>query len=143
MPEEALDEIWTPDAPRAPRAHVLALPDAAHARARSASTTPSDERYVVLLTRPFVLLTFQAPEYEMDDRPRRSCAGASSSGVLVAPAGRGGDGYLEIDVQRRAVRRRRARRSLHVEVEVANFYPAIASRARAAGSTRTRSRAST
>ena len=36
--------------------------------------------------------------------------------------GRGGDGYLEIEVERRGADR------LHVEVEVSNFYPAIASR---------------
>jgi hypothetical protein len=48
-------------------------------------------------------------------------------GVLVSRRGRGGDGYLEIDVQRRPCDEP-GRARIHVEVEVANFYPAIASR---------------
>ena len=48
--------------------------------------------------------------------------------MLVAAAGRGGDGYLEIDVRRCEPSTRPDRERLHVEVEVANFYPAIASR---------------
>ena len=43
-------------------------------------------------------------------------------GVLVARPGRGGDGYLEIDV-RRLPADEPGKRGLHVEVEVANFYP--------------------
>jgi hypothetical protein len=46
--------------------------------------------------------------------------------VLVARRGREGDGYLEIDVQRRPGDRPDAV-IVHVEVEVANFFPAIAS----------------
>jgi hypothetical protein len=48
-------------------------------------------------------------------------------GVLVSGRGRGGDGFLEIDVHRCAADEA-GRSRLHVEVEVANFYPAIASR---------------
>jgi hypothetical protein len=47
-------------------------------------------------------------------------------GVLVSAAGRGGDGYLEIDIERcEDVGEDCAR--VHVEVEVANFYPSLAS----------------
>jgi hypothetical protein len=49
------------------------------------------------------------------------------SGVLVSRRGRGGDGYLQIDVQRNPAGPD-GRGLLHVEVEVANFYPALASR---------------
>jgi hypothetical protein len=48
------------------------------------------------------------------------------SGVLVSARGRGGNGYLEIDV-RRCPSDEAGRARMHVEVEVANFYPAIAS----------------
>jgi hypothetical protein len=84
------------------------------------------ERYVCLLFRPFVLLSFQAPEYEMD-APRGIVRWRIERGVLVSERGRGGNGFLEIDVQRRPAGEPGMAR-LHVEVEVANFYPAIASR---------------
>jgi hypothetical protein len=48
-------------------------------------------------------------------------------GLLVARRGRRGDGYLEIDVERRPADRPDLV-NVAVEVEVANFYPAIASR---------------
>jgi hypothetical protein len=83
-------------------------------------------RSAVLLTRPLVLLSFGAPEYEMDAR-RGIVRWRIAKGILVAPAGREGDGYLEIDVQRCEERPDGSTR-LHVEVEVANFYPMLASR---------------
>jgi hypothetical protein len=67
------------------------------------------------------LLTFQAPEYEFEP-DHGVVRWRIEKGLLVSRRGRGGDGYLEIEVERRDVNR------LHVEVEVANFYPAIASR---------------
>jgi hypothetical protein len=84
------------------------------------------ERYVCLLFRPFVLLSFQAPEYEMD-RSRGIVRWRIDKGVLVSAQGRGGNGFLEIDIQR-CPPESDGRARLHVEVEVANFYPAIASR---------------
>jgi hypothetical protein len=84
------------------------------------------ERYVCLLFRPLKLLTFQAPEYEMDDR-RGVVRWRIERGLLVARRGRGGDGYLEIDVERRPADQPDLV-NVAVEVEVANFYPAIASR---------------
>ena len=84
-----------------------------------------DERAVVLLTRPFVLLRFHAPEYEMD-AARGVVRWRIASGVLVSRAGHDGDGYLQIEVERcAAVDEATAR--VRVEVEVANFYPALAS----------------
>ena len=83
-------------------------------------------RFVCLLFRPFVLLSFQAPEYEMD-ADRGIVRWRIDKGVLVSAQGRGGNGFLEIDVHRCAADEP-GRARLHVEVEVANFYPAIASR---------------
>src|SRR5690349_6543514 len=84
------------------------------------------ERYVCLLFRPFKLLTFQAPEYETSGT-RGVVRWRIEKGLLVAPRGRGGDGYLEIDVRHQASDVPGNQR-VNVEVEVANFYPAIASR---------------
>jgi hypothetical protein len=82
-----------------------------------------EERYVVLLARPFRLLTFHAPEYEMD-ASRGLVRWRIARGLLVARRGRG-RGYLQIEVRREDSGEALVR--LHVEVAVANFYPAIAS----------------
>ncbi len=84
-----------------------------------------DERAVVLLTRPFVLLRFHAPQYRMD-ATRGLVRWRIAGGALVSRAGHEGDGYLQIDVERCA-RTDRDTARVHVEVEVANFYPALAS----------------
>jgi hypothetical protein len=84
------------------------------------------ERYVCFLFKPFKLLTFQAPEYETD-ADRGIVRWRIDRGLLVAGRGRGGDGYLEIDV-RRLESDEPGQERINVEVEVANFYPAIASR---------------
>jgi hypothetical protein len=84
------------------------------------------ERYVCLLFKPFKLLTFQAPEYETSGE-RGVVRWRIEKGLLVAAEGRGGTGYLEIDVRRRSADIPGNQR-INVEVEVANFYPAIASR---------------
>ena len=83
------------------------------------------ERSVVLLARPLKLLTFQAPEYEMD----AECGVVRwriARGLLVSRRGRDGRGHLQIEV-RRSPGADELHARLHVEVEVANFYPSIAS----------------
>jgi len=83
------------------------------------------ERSVVLLAPPLRLLTFQAPEYELD--PTRGLVRwRIARGLLVSRRGRGG-GYLQIEV-RRSPGEDSDHARLHVEVEVANFYPSISSR---------------
>lgn len=72
------------------------------------------------------LLTFLEPEYEMDGR-RGVVRWRIDKGILVAGRGRGGSGYLEIDISRRDSKDYDGQSIAHVEVEVANFYPAIAS----------------
>jgi hypothetical protein len=82
------------------------------------------ERSVVLIAPPLRLLTFGEPEYEMD--PTRGLVRwRIARGLLVAKRGRG-RGYLQIEV-RRSPAGEPGRVRLHVEVEVANFYPSIAS----------------
>src|SRR4029453_19190016 len=76
--------------------------------------------------RPLELLAFGAPEYEMDDH-RGVVRWRIMRGVLVDRRGRSGDGYLEIDVERLPSAGDGLAR-IHVEVEIANFYPAIASK---------------
>ena len=84
------------------------------------------ERSIVLLVRPFKLLTFHAPEYEMD-RVHGLVRWRIARGVLVAKRGREGGGYLQIEVRRNPAEHE-PQAHLHVTVEVANFYPSIASR---------------
>ncbi len=84
------------------------------------------ERSIVLLFRPLKLLTFSAPEYEMD-RMHGVVRWRIARGVLVARRGRDGGGYLQIEV-RRDPGEGGEQAQLHVNVEVANFYPAISSR---------------
>jgi hypothetical protein len=82
------------------------------------------ERFVCLVSRPLVLLQFAAPEYEMDEQ-RGRVRWRMDRGVLVSARGRGA-GRLQIDLERCPCERPGHGR-LRVEVEVANFYPAIAS----------------
>jgi len=83
-----------------------------------------ESRSVVLLAPPLRLLTFHAPEYEVGAE-RGLVRWRIARGVLVAKRGRG-RGYLQIEV-RRGPDGGGLRLPLHVEVEVANFYPSIAS----------------
>ena len=124
LPEDALQRIWTPvHLERLARTYWRFLTRATLGLIRVKYT--EGERSVVLLLRPLRLLTFHAPEYEMDEH-RGVVRWRIARGLLVARAGRHKDGYLQIDVRRRdSDDPERAR--LHVEVEVANFYPAIAS----------------
>ncbi len=83
------------------------------------------KRFVLLIASPIRLLTFMAPEYEMDGE-HGLVRWRIESGLLVARRGRGGHGHLQIQVRRKpAVEPGRVR--LQIEVEVANFHPAIAS----------------
>jgi len=118
LPESAVQEIWTPrDLERLARTYWRFLSRCTLGIIRVKYTEA--ERFVCILFRPFVLLSFKAPEYEMDDQ-RGVVRWRIEKGVLVSRAGRG-RGYLEIDVERRDPD------LLHVEVEVANFYPSLAS----------------
>jgi hypothetical protein len=124
LPAERLDALWSPlYLERLARTYWRFLTRATLGFVRVFYT--DRERFVCLLVPRFKLLTFEAPEYEMDDT-RGVVRWRIARGVLVARRGRGGDGYLEIDVQRRPAPQD-GMVEVHVEVEVANFYPAIAS----------------
>jgi len=76
------------------------------------------ERAVVLLGRAVTLLRFEAPEYQLEG-DHGSVRWQIRDGLLVARGGRG-CGFLALDV------RRHGPDDVRIEVEVANFYPAIA-----------------
>lgn len=124
LPTDALAEIWTPmHLERLARTYWRFLSRCTLGLIR---VKYDDEgRAVVLLAPPFVLLRFRAPEYEMD-ADRGIVRWRIERGVLVARTGHDGDGHLQIDVRRcEPVDGDTAR--VHVEVEVANFYPTLAS----------------
>jgi hypothetical protein len=83
------------------------------------------ERSVVVLAPPLKLLTFGVPEYELDAEHGR-VRWRIERGILLARRGRGAYGHLQIDV-RRMPDESAGEARLRVEVEVANFHPAIAS----------------
>jgi hypothetical protein len=123
LPADRIDALWTPGyLERLARTYWRFLTRATLGFVRVFYT--DRERSVCLLFRRFRLLTFHAPEYEMDDS-RGVVRWRIASGVLVARRGREGDGYLEIDVQRRPGDTAGSV-IVHIEVEVANFFPAIA-----------------
>lgn len=123
MPSAALQAIWTPKhLERLARTYWRFLSRCTLGLVRVEYTDA--ERFVVLLRRPLVLLAFKAPEYEMDAE-RGIVRWRIDRGLLVAPPGVGADGYLEIDARRRESGDP-GWSELHVEVEVANYYPRIA-----------------
>jgi hypothetical protein len=124
---DALEQIWTPaHLERLARTYWRFLTRVTLGLIRVRYTDSG--RSVVLLAPPLRLITFQKPEYEID--PTRGLVRwRIERGVLVSRRGRGGAGHLQIEVSRRAHEDPHAGRvHLCVEVEVANFYPSIASR---------------
>jgi hypothetical protein len=124
LEEQELREVWSPlNLERLARTYWRFLTRVTLGLIRVRYT--ADERSLVLIAPPLKLVTFQAPEYEMD--PARGLVRwRIARGLLVARRGRGGGGYLQIEV-RRSPTDDPAMVRLHVEVEVANFYPSIAS----------------
>jgi hypothetical protein len=123
LEERALREVWSPmHLERLARTYWRFLTRVTLGLIRVRYT--ADERSLVLIAPPLKLVTFQAPEYEMD--PSRGLVRwRIARGLLVARRGRNGGGYLQIEV-RRSPTEDPAMVRLHVEVEVANFYPSIA-----------------
>ena len=83
-----------------------------------------DSREVVFLTRPFVLLRFRKPEYDID-ADGGTVTWPIDRGVLVAKRGRG-RGFLRLGVRREPVADGADEVTLLVSSEVVNFYPTIA-----------------
>ena len=130
---DALAQIWTPDAPRAPRAHLLALP---HARDARPDPRALQRAGALRGAAQPAAAAAHLPGARIRDgrRGAGSCAGASSAACWCRKRGRNGRGYLQIEVRRDEPgpqpigQAERVDERLHVEVEVANFYPSIASR---------------
>jgi hypothetical protein len=125
LPVRELDRLWTPmHLERLARTYWRFIRRVTLGLVRVVYS--ESERSVVLLGRPLRLLTFQAPEYVMDAE-HAMVRWRIKRGLLVARSGRGGLGHLQIDV-RRLPDTLPGQARLRVEVEVANFHPAIASR---------------
>lgn len=124
MSRAQLEKLWTPmNLERLARTYWRFITRATLGLVRVLYS--ESERSVVLLGRPLKLLTFDAPEYELDNE-HGVVRWRIKRGLLVARSGRGGHGHLQIDV-RRLPDATPGEAKLHVEVEVANFHPAIAS----------------
>ena len=127
LPETAVRELWSPlYLERLARTYwrFLSRVTLGLIRVRYSRT----QRSVVLLGLRLRLLTFAAPEYELQANHgivRWRIVG----GLLVARRGHGAGGHLQIDVRRLPNENGRDSDTarVHVEVEVANFHPAIAS----------------
>ncbi len=124
LPSERLRELWSaPNMERLARTYWRYLTRVTLGLIRVLYS--DGERSVVLLARPLKLLTFAAPEYELQaDRAR--VRWRIERGILLARNGRGAHGHLQIDV-RRLPEEQPGQARLRLEVEVANFHPAIAS----------------
>jgi hypothetical protein len=123
LPLDAFGELWTPATlERLARTYWAFLSSCTLGLIRVEYRDTG--RDVVFLRRPFVLLSFKVPEYEMN-ADRGIVRWPIDKGILVAGAGRGKDGYLEIDVRRLGQVAPGTER-VNVEVEVANFYPQVA-----------------
>ena len=123
LPRAELERLWTPaQLENLGRTYWLFLTRVTLGIIRVVYT--ADERYVVLLTKPLTLLRFERPEYTVEP-DHGSLTWAIRDGLLVSRAGRG-SGFLAIKVRRETAAADPAR--LDIDVEVANFYPAIASR---------------
>jgi hypothetical protein len=84
-----------------------------------------DTRDIVVFRRPFTLLSFHAPDYEIEPG-RGEVTWRIRKGLLVAPMGRG-KGFLRLTVERVPPAAGDSGRyvNLVVSSEVANFYPTI------------------
>ncbi len=129
LPERELEKLWTPmHLERLARTYWRFLRRATLGVVRVLYS--ESERSVVLVGRPLKLLTFEAPEYRMDGE-HAVVRWRIKRGLLVARSGRGENasstpGHLQIDV-RRLPDAISGEARVHVEVEVANFHPAIVS----------------
>ncbi|MDO8213024.1 hypothetical protein [Conexibacter sp. CPCC 206217] len=125
LPDAELEKLWSPpQLERLARTYWRFLSRATLGVVRVDYS--ETQRTVVLLRQPLRLLRFQAPEYEMDGE-RGIVRWRIEDGLLVARAGRHGDGYLQLDVRRCGpADGEPGMQRIHIEVEVANFYPSIA-----------------
>ncbi len=124
LPEQELERLWSPvNLENLGRTYWRFLSRVTLGLIRVVYT--EGERAVVLLG-VFTLLRFDAPEYVLEELHGR-LRWRIKDGLLVSRAGRG-SGWLSLDVLRaRPSSDPGALAELTIEVEVANFYPSIAS----------------
>ena len=123
LPRAELEKIWSPEyLERLARTYWSFLSRFSLGLIRVLYS--EDSREVVLLRRPFVLLRFRKPEYEID-ADGGSVTWPIDRGVLVARRGRG-RGFLRLGVRREPVADDADEVTLLVSSEVVNFYPTIA-----------------
>ena len=120
MPEDELLELWKPiNLERLARTYWKYLSRVTFGIIRV--TYSEHERAVVVIGRPLVLLRFHPPEYDITG-DRGIVRWRIQDGLLVSKRN---EGYLEIDVKRQESDRPGYAR-IHVEVEISNFYPSLA-----------------
>lgn len=124
LPRAELDRIWTPEyLERLARTYWRFLTRVSLGILRVLYT--DEAREIAILTRPFVLLRFHKPDYEIGPG-YGSVTWRIEEGVLVAPAGRG-KGGLKISVFRPVDDDGSSDYvTVTVSSEVQNFYPMIA-----------------
>ena len=123
LPRSELDEVWSAEnLERLARTYWRFLTRVSLGLLRVLYTETSRE--VVVLTRPFVLLRFKAPEYEIE-ADGGAVTWPIDRGLLVARKRRG-RGYLRLSVRRPRVDDGRDEITVTVSSEVVNFYSAIA-----------------
>lgn len=129
LPRSELDRIWSPEyLERLARTYWRFLSRVSLGVLRVLYTSTSRE--IAVISRPFVLLRFHAPEYETS-ATRGAVTWRIRSGLLVIPRGRE-TGFLRISVERPADEAAGSRGGAGDEIaarvssEVANFYPLIA-----------------
>lgn len=123
LPRSELERIWNPEyLERLARTYWLFLTRISLGLLRVLYSPFSRE--VVLVRRPFRLLTFRGPRYRAEAN-RGEVTWPIDRGILVAPNGRG-KGYLRISVERPPDDPGDGDVTLRVSSEVANFYPALA-----------------
>ena len=122
LPADALEGLWDPEhLERVARTYWTTLQRFSLGLLHVHYT--AGERAIVFLVPQLRLLTFKAPEYEMD-QAHGIVRWRIKKGLLVSKRGTGGDGYLEIDIHRHD-EAEPGRVRLRVGVEVANYYPRL------------------
>jgi hypothetical protein len=123
IPAESLVELWSPEwLERLARTYWRFLERCSLGLIRVRYS--EHDRAVVLVCRPFVLIAFDPPQYELGE-DRGVVRWQIRGGALVSHRQNGGGGFLQIDV-RRLPPPRAGHQAIHVEVAVLSFYPTIA-----------------
>jgi hypothetical protein len=123
LPREELERVWSPEhLERLARTYWRFLTRISLGLLRVLYTERTRE--VVFLSRPFVLLRFKSPEYDLEPN-RGTVAWPVERGLLVAKNGRG-RGYLRLSVERPGTDHGESEVTVVVSSEVVNFYPRIA-----------------